>query len=162
MPREEIAFTARPKIHSQSQIFRYSRSIFCLSHRPNFSDILDLCLHWVSVQCPQSVIRTDVMSLNIRGFRFRRWHSALTRGLFLDITSQEWMAMTQNLVFASNFSNATFHCKLFIQPHNHRASCTQLLYHQDIQEVFPIKNNNFVLKPNYSKKQRFSSAILLT
>ena len=48
-PREEIAFTARPKIHSHSQIFRYGGSIFCLPHRPNFSDIFDLCLHWVSV-----------------------------------------------------------------------------------------------------------------
>jgi hypothetical protein len=44
-PREEIAFTARPKIQSQSQIFRYGRSIFCLPHQPNFSDIFDLCLH---------------------------------------------------------------------------------------------------------------------
>ena len=48
-PREEIAFTARPKIQSQSQIFRYGGSLFCLPHRPNFSDIFDLCLHWVSV-----------------------------------------------------------------------------------------------------------------
>ena len=48
-PREEIAFTSRPKIQSQSQIFRYGGSIFCLPHRPNFSDIFDLCLHWVSV-----------------------------------------------------------------------------------------------------------------
>ena len=48
-PREEIAFTARPKIQSQSQIFRYGGSIFCLPHRPNFSDIFDLCFHWVSV-----------------------------------------------------------------------------------------------------------------
>ena len=48
-PREEIAFTARPKIHSHSQIFRYGGSIFCLPHRPIFSEILDLCLHWVSV-----------------------------------------------------------------------------------------------------------------
>ena len=48
-PREEIAFTARPKIQSKSQILRYGRSIFCLPHQPNFSDIFDLCLHWVSV-----------------------------------------------------------------------------------------------------------------
>ena len=48
-PREEISFTARPKIQSQSQIFRYSRSIFCLPHWPNFSNIFDLYLHWVSV-----------------------------------------------------------------------------------------------------------------
>ena len=48
-PREDIAFTARPKIHSHSQIFRYGGSIFCLPHRPNFSDIFDLCLHWMSV-----------------------------------------------------------------------------------------------------------------
>ena len=46
MPREEIA---QPKLHSHSQIFRYSQGIFCLPHRPNFSDIFDLCLHWVSV-----------------------------------------------------------------------------------------------------------------
>ena len=48
-PRDELTFTARPKIQSQSQIFRYGGSIFCLPHRPNFSDIFDLCLHWVSV-----------------------------------------------------------------------------------------------------------------
>ena len=29
-PSEKIAFIARPKIKSQSQIFRYGRSIFCL------------------------------------------------------------------------------------------------------------------------------------
>ena len=46
-PKEEIAFTARPKI--QFQIFSYCQSIFCLPHLPNFSDIFDLCLHWVSV-----------------------------------------------------------------------------------------------------------------
>ena len=48
-PREEIAFTARPKFALHSQIFRYGGSIFCLPHRPIFSDIFDLCLHWVSV-----------------------------------------------------------------------------------------------------------------
>jgi hypothetical protein len=48
-PGEEIAFTAQPKIKSQSQIYRYGLSIFCLPQRPNFSDIFYLCLHWVSV-----------------------------------------------------------------------------------------------------------------
>ena len=48
-PSEEIALTARPKIHFHSQIFMYGRSIFCLPHRPKFSDFFDLCLHWVSV-----------------------------------------------------------------------------------------------------------------
>ena len=48
-PGEEIAFTARPKINSHSQIFRYGRRLFCLQHWPNFSDFFDLCLHWVSV-----------------------------------------------------------------------------------------------------------------
>ena len=47
--REEIAFTARPKIKSQSQIFRYGQSIFCLPHRPKISDFFDLRFHWVSV-----------------------------------------------------------------------------------------------------------------
>ena len=44
-------YTARPKIHSHSQIFRCSQSIFCLPHRPKFSDFFDFCLHWVSVVC---------------------------------------------------------------------------------------------------------------
>ena len=48
-PREEIAFTARPKIQSQSQIFWYGQSVFCLPHRPKFSDFFDLCLHTQSV-----------------------------------------------------------------------------------------------------------------
>ena len=48
-PREDIVFTAWPKIHSHSQIFRCGQSIFCLPHRPNFSDIFDLCLHRVPV-----------------------------------------------------------------------------------------------------------------
>ena len=48
-PGEEIAFTARQKINSQSQIFRYGRNIFNLPHRPKFSDFFDLCLHLVSV-----------------------------------------------------------------------------------------------------------------
>ena len=48
-PSEEIAFTARPKFYSQSQIFRYGWSIFCLPHWPKFSNFFVLCLHWVSV-----------------------------------------------------------------------------------------------------------------
>ena len=50
-PGEEITFPAQPKIKSQSQTFRYGRSIFCLPLRPKFSDFFDLCLHWVSVVC---------------------------------------------------------------------------------------------------------------
>ena len=56
-PGEEIAFTARPKINSHSQIFRYGRSIFCLPHRPKFSDFFNLCLHWVSVVCVRNHLR---------------------------------------------------------------------------------------------------------
>ena len=52
-PGEEIAFTARPKIHSHSQIFWYGRRIFCLPQRPKFLDFFDFCLHWVWV----SVVR---------------------------------------------------------------------------------------------------------
>ena len=62
-PREEIAFTARPKIHSHSQIFRYGGSIFCLPHRPNFSDIFDLCLHWVSVVRVPNLLETWLLTL---------------------------------------------------------------------------------------------------
>jgi hypothetical protein len=42
---EEIALPARPKINSQSQIFRCCQSVFCLLHRPKFSDFFD----WVSL-----------------------------------------------------------------------------------------------------------------
>ena len=57
-PERKLVFTARPKIHFHSQIFRYGRSIFCLPHLPNFSDIFILCLHWVSV---------------VRGLEYRKW-----------------------------------------------------------------------------------------
>ena len=46
---EEITFTAWLKIKSQSQIYRYCRSIFCLPNRLTISDFFDLCLHWVSI-----------------------------------------------------------------------------------------------------------------
>ena len=69
MPREEMAFTARPKIHSHSQIFRYGRSIFCLPLLPNFSDIFDLCLHWVSVVRASSATDCNKnKNLNFIGF----------------------------------------------------------------------------------------------
>ena len=49
-----------PSLHSQKfsqpQIFRYGQSIFCLPHRPKFSDFFDLFLHWVSVVRAQSVL----------------------------------------------------------------------------------------------------------
>ena len=48
-PGDEIAFTARPKIKSQSQIYRYCQSIFCLPHWPRISGYFNLWLHWVSV-----------------------------------------------------------------------------------------------------------------
>jgi hypothetical protein len=42
----------QPSLHSRKfKIFRYNQSIFCLLHWPNFSDIFDLCLHWVYVVC---------------------------------------------------------------------------------------------------------------
>ena len=46
---EEIAFTAQPKINWHTHIFKFCQSIFCLPHSPKFSDLFDLCLHWVSV-----------------------------------------------------------------------------------------------------------------
>ena len=63
-PREEIAITARPKIQSQAQIFRYSQSIFCLPRWPNFTDIFDLCLLWVSavvIKNPHLIDQKDEM-----------------------------------------------------------------------------------------------------
>ena len=50
-PCEKITFTARLKINSHSQIFRYGWSIFCLPHQPKFSDLFDFCLHWLSIVC---------------------------------------------------------------------------------------------------------------
>ena len=62
-PGEEMVITAWPKINSQSQIFRYGQSIFCLPHQPKFLYFFDLCLQlgvrslWSCV-CPyHSVLR---------------------------------------------------------------------------------------------------------
>ena len=43
------SFYCTPKIPSRYQIFRYSRSIFCLPHRSKLSDIFNFDLHRVSV-----------------------------------------------------------------------------------------------------------------
>ena len=75
-PREEIAFTAQLKIHSHSQIFRYGRSIFCLPHQPKFSDIFDLCLHWVSV-------------VRVFGHCNFSWHAQLKKVQMVEITPRE-------------------------------------------------------------------------
>ena len=61
-PKEEIASTARRKIQSQSQIFKYGRSIFCLPHQPKFTDFFDLFLHWVSV------VRAPIHSVTVSRF----------------------------------------------------------------------------------------------
>ena len=53
-PSEEIAFTAQPKIKSQSQILSYSQSMFCLPHQPKISNFFDLCLHCTG--CPYSMV----------------------------------------------------------------------------------------------------------
>ena len=58
--REEIAFTARPKIHSHSKIFRYGLSIFRPAHHPIFQiHIFDSYLHLVSVisACPKGNVQ---------------------------------------------------------------------------------------------------------
>ena len=66
MPREEMALTARPKIHAHSQIFRYGRSIYCLPHLPKISDFIDLCLHWVSVvRVPESKVHLKEVCIQI-------------------------------------------------------------------------------------------------
>ena len=66
---EEIAFTERPKIKSQSQIFRYGLSIFCLPHRPKFSDFFDFCLHWVSIVRGFSDIILSLAIINVAQHR---------------------------------------------------------------------------------------------
>ena len=75
-PREEIALPERPKIHSHSQIFKYGRSIFCLPHRPNFSDIFDLCLHWVPVVCDPIYPLGKALGRRIGHFweQITKWH----------------------------------------------------------------------------------------
>ena len=77
-PREVIAFTARPKIHSHSQIFRYGRSIFCLPHQPNFSDIFDLFLHWVSIVREKTHLLLAMNpTLKMRGCRESRYDNVI-------------------------------------------------------------------------------------
>ena len=52
MPGEEITFIARLKIKSQSQMYRYDRSIFCLPHRPKFQ----ISLIYAFIGYPYSVL----------------------------------------------------------------------------------------------------------
>ena len=61
---EEISFTARPKIKSQLQIFKFGQSIF---YQPTISDFFDLCLHAVRGYNTQEV--------NVKGRSTQKLHS---------------------------------------------------------------------------------------
>ena len=65
-----------PSLHGRNftpKIFRYSRSIFCLPHRPNFSDIFDLCLHWVSIVRDFCYAQFNVCFLSDVKFNCNKW-----------------------------------------------------------------------------------------
>ena len=120
MPSEEIAFTAWPKINSQSQIFMYGRSIFCLPHQPKF---FDLCLHWVLV-VRGLIIRKDctpMLTKILHGLSFlktlllkgwsRNWFheksSADVRTLFTGFSLEyywEWWCGGAGVLFCAVFS----------------------------------------------------------
>ena len=102
-PREEIAFTARPKIHSHSQIFRYGQGIFFLPHWPNFSEIFDLCLHkgvrspwlWSSSVWPWSSPLAQVgISVCVSGV----WAGKATRIFWRSKTLVIWKFKSCNLI----------------------------------------------------------------
>ena len=61
---EEFPFTEQPKMKSQSQSFRYGRSIFCLPHWPKFSDFFALFLHQVSAVRALEDTLTREISIN--------------------------------------------------------------------------------------------------
>ena len=96
--REEIAFTARPKIHSHSQIYRYGRSIFCLPHWPNFSDIFDLCLHWVSV------VRGFIIAFLLK-FRFNNHYHRLNKTFEFIITYEYRYSISWCLSSSSKYGS---------------------------------------------------------
>ena len=55
-PIDEIAFTARPKINSHSQIFRYGQSIFCLPHLIHINAI-SFFISWIE-KCDAKIAMT--------------------------------------------------------------------------------------------------------
>ena len=129
-PREEIASTARPKIQSQSQIFRYGGSIFCLPHRPIFSDIFDLWLHWMFI---------------VRGFMPLRWSHMLLQAEFwlkylknsndicfgdkngrLEKLDHNKDKMHQNEIEGAE-SNSCFMCELFLSEFCREADSSGIL-----------------------------------
>jgi hypothetical protein len=100
-PREEIVFIARPKIQSQSQIFRYGQSIFCLPHRPNFSDIFDLCLHWVSVvraYCNGKCIYRQAQSCNFKKSKVLAQNN-INLFSFIILNYRMWAILIRGLYF---------------------------------------------------------------
>ena len=96
MPREEKAITARLKI----QIFRYGQRIFCLPHRPKFSDFFDLCLHWVSV------VRASICTANfLQQLSYMKTFSSkllLSRWFVTFLYSSSWNFL-QNSMYSKEF-----------------------------------------------------------
>ena len=105
-PREKIVFTA---VHCMAEnpipipIFMYGRSIFFLPHRPNFSDIFDLCLHkgvrspwlWSSSVWPWSSPLAQVgISVCVSGV----WAGKATRIFWRSKTLVIWKFKSCNLI----------------------------------------------------------------
>ena len=88
-PGDEIVFTARPKTHSHSQIFSYGRSIFCLPHRPKFSDFFDFCLHWVSVVRALEGVVSKVVAHHAK--LLTQWNELILNQYFYHISLKWWI-----------------------------------------------------------------------
>ena len=115
LQRKKIALTTLPKIHSCSQFFRYSQSIFCLPHRPNFSDIFDLCLHWVSVvrgyifsTSEQAISEFEVVEAEWRQ-RWKMMRRYFLLDLTLDIKHAKFYGVRPNDSWSHIFINVDIH-----------------------------------------------------
>ena len=94
---------ARPKIHSHSQIFRYGRSIFCLPHPPKFSEIFDLCLHWVSIVRDLKIWMISLWDF----FEIFLWENSLRdffRRFLQEISSMDFFKLFFGEIFWGTFS----------------------------------------------------------
>ena len=104
IPGEEIDFTAWPKIKSQSQSFRYCRSIFCLPHRPKISDFF-LFMPLLDVRSPCPVMYHCDLRVKVFNWHTLQMFAGIYRdpaGVFCNICRENPVIFTD---FRCNFCN---------------------------------------------------------
>ena len=106
------------------KILRYGQSIFFLPHRPNFSDIFDLCLHWVYVVCDSNGVAENSLfetqhNLHIKN-SFDHFSDELAQTVQIwHVYFVKYIVMWNHIPITNWFNLVGAWCIIFIRPNKY-------------------------------------------